>query len=131
MYLDTNILVYLSNVESPFHDRTKLVVAKAAGREQMSINQVVFAEFCVRYESAPDVTDWLASLDIMLVYSPPQALFRASRAFRSYRAVGGPRTSLLPDFFIGADAAIAGEALLTNDPGRYRTHFPELELITP
>jgi hypothetical protein len=55
----------------------------------------------------------------------------AGKAFLAYRRRGGARTSPLPDFFIGAHAAIAGHRLLTRDAGRYRTYFPKLQLLAP
>jgi len=59
------------------------------------------------------------------------AAFLASRAFIAYRRRGGVRRSPLPDFYIGAHAAIAGHTLLTRDPKRYRTYFPKLRIIAP
>ena len=62
---------------------------------------------------------------------PRQALFRAGKAFREYRRRGGARTGVLPDFFIGAHAEVAGLRLLTRDGGRYRSYFPDVDLIAP
>jgi predicted nucleic acid-binding protein len=62
---------------------------------------------------------------------PRAALFLAGKVFQQYRAAGGTRTGVLPDFFIGAHAAVAGTPLLTRDTGRYRTYFPSLRLIAP
>jgi len=62
---------------------------------------------------------------------PKPALFLAGKAFLRYRRAGGPRTSVLPDFLIGAHAAIAGCAILTRDERRYRTYYPRVPLITP
>ena len=65
---------------------------------------------------------------------PPQCaapLFLAGKVFQRYRAHGGSRTGVLPDFFIGAHAAVAGYLLLTRDATRYRTYFPKLALIAP
>ncbi|MEJ1974722.1 MAG: hypothetical protein WDN49_00445 [Acetobacteraceae bacterium] len=62
---------------------------------------------------------------------PRAALFLAGKAFQRYRAAGGTRTGVLPDFFIGAHASIAGLALLTRDAQRYRTYFPTISLIAP
>jgi predicted nucleic acid-binding protein len=55
----------------------------------------------------------------------------AGKVYRTYRKRGGTRRSPLPDFFIGAHAAVAGYHLLTRDAQRYRTYFPNLQLITP
>lgn len=60
---------------------------------------------------------------------PYEAAFLAGKAFRRYREAGGARTAPLPDFYIGAHAAVAGYRLLTRDARRYRTCFPRLELI--
>ncbi len=62
---------------------------------------------------------------------PWPAAFLAGKAYLTYRGRGGVRTSPLPDFFIGAHAAVEGMRLLTRDPARYRTYFPRLELIAP
>ena len=62
---------------------------------------------------------------------PRPALFMAGKAFQRYRDAGGTRTAILPDFFIGAHAAIAGLPLLTRDRRRYKTYFPSLDLIAP
>lgn len=62
---------------------------------------------------------------------PRPALFRAGKAFREYRRRGGTKSGVLPDFFIGAHAEVAGLCLLTRDAGRYRSHFPDVDLIAP
>ena len=61
---------------------------------------------------------------------PRPALFLAGKAFQRYRAAGGRRTGVLPDFFIGAHAAVAGYPLLTGDIQRYRGYFPTIDLVT-
>jgi len=48
-----------------------------------------------------------------------------------YRKRGGARTTPLPDFYIGAHAAIDRLALLTRDDARYRTYFPKVEILAP
>ena len=63
--------------------------------------------------------------------TPREALFSAGKAHRRYRSRGGTRTGVLPDFFIGAHAAVMGWPLLTRDARRYRTYFPALDLIAP
>jgi predicted nucleic acid-binding protein len=62
---------------------------------------------------------------------PRAALFLAGKAFQRYRAAGGTRTGVLPDFFIGAHASVVGVALLTRDAQRYRSYFPAIDLVTP
>jgi len=131
VFVDSNILIYVAQETSPFHERAVAALLSAAEAGPVRINAVVFAEIAGSFTSASAVLEWLHDLEIEFAASSPEALFLASQAFLAYRETGGPRLSLLPDFFIGADAMLAGEALLTNDAKRYRTYFPELELITP
>ncbi len=97
----------------------------------MLIVDAVYAECAASYESADQTTAALAQLQVQRTQMSDAALWRAGRAFLEYRRRGGTRTNVLPDFFIGAQAAALGVPLLTRDAGRYATYFPDLELITP
>jgi predicted nucleic acid-binding protein len=92
---------------------------------------VVYAEFSSRFRRIEDLDAMLASVEVVVAEMPRPALFLAGQAFKTYRSRGGPRTSILPDFFIGAHAAVLNAPLVTRDPGRYRRYFPGLELIAP
>jgi len=94
-------------------------------------NAMVYAELCCNAESIGEVDSILGEMDIHLSEIPRQALFLASKAHLAYRDRGGSRTSGLPDFFIGAHAQTLGIAILTRDPGRYKTYFPDVTLICP
>lgn len=95
------------------------------------INPVIYAEFSGRYSSLDGVEDFLRLARIEVDEIPREALFLSGQAFLKYRRTGGTKTGVLPDFFIGAHAAVLGAPLLTRDPRPYRTYFPSLELITP
>ena len=97
----------------------------------MFINEIVYAELAVRAESETKLNAALADLDVEIARTPMSALFMAGKAFQQYRAKGGTRTGVLPDFFIGAHAFVAGFALLTRDQQRFKTYFPDVDLITP
>ena len=73
----------------------------------------------------------IVSLGLVYLELPREALFLAAKAFRRYRRQGGTKTSPLPDFFIGAHALVLGIPILTRDVSRYRTYFPEVQLISP
>jgi predicted nucleic acid-binding protein len=107
----------------------QLETASAQGR--LVINDVVFAEFSVRYQSLDQVEEFLDAAGIAMAPIPRAALFLAGKAFAKYRGAGGIRSGVLPDFFVGAHAAVLGVPLLTRDTGRYRTYFPNVTLITP
>jgi hypothetical protein len=95
------------------------------------INDVIYAEISTRYPS-PDVVDSiLYDLRVDLITMPRAALFLAGKAYLRYRAAGGMRTGMLADFFIGAHAEAERLPLLTRDVRRYRSYFPNVELIAP
>jgi len=93
------------------------------------INDVVYAELSVRFNTIEALEAVLQEAQIVPDPMPREALFLAGKVFQQYRVAGGLRTGVLPDFFIGAHAAVAGWPLLTRDVQRYRTWFPTLVLI--
>jgi len=103
----------------------------AAIRGPILINVVVYAEFSVGYVRIEEIDKVLADVGLELAEMPRAALFLAGKAFQRYRAAGGSRTGVLPDFFIGAHAAVTQFPLLTRDPRRYRTYFSGITLIAP
>jgi predicted nucleic acid-binding protein len=95
------------------------------------INDIVYAEISVRFGGINDVDAALRQVNVILAPTPKLSLFLAGKAYQRYSASGGLRTGVLPDFFIGAHAAVAGLTLITRDPRRYRTYFPTIDLIAP
>lgn len=94
-------------------------------------NQIVYAEVSIGFPTAEEC-EWALSVQgIERVPIPWPAAFLAGKAFVAYKRRGGSKRSPLPDFFIGAHAAVAGLRLLTRDPARYRAYFPTVELIAP
>jgi predicted nucleic acid-binding protein len=98
---------------------------------RLFINGVVYAEASVGFTRIEGWDALLATMPIELVEAPRPALFLAGKVFQQYRRSGGRRAGVLPDFFIGAHAAVARLPLLTRDTRRYRTYFPQLELVAP
>ena len=103
----------------------------AAIRGPVLINAVVYAEFSIGYARIEEIDRVLADTGLQLTEMPRAALFLAGKVFQRYRGRGGSRTGVLPDFFIGAHAAVAQLPLLTRDPRRYRTYFSGIVLIAP
>ncbi len=101
----------------------------AANAGPLYISDVVYAEISIRYGRIEDLDAMLATARIDLLRTA--ALFLAGKVFRQYRSAGGSRSGVLPDFVIGAHAAVAGLALITRDVGRHRTCFPSLALVMP
>ena len=129
--VDSNVVLDYLTEDEEWADWSAAMLREAATVGGVAINQIVFAEVAVKFgtNEALDAAlpkDYFARLSV-----PWEAAFAASKAFAQYRRRGGAKRSPLPDFFIGAHAAVAGMALLTRDPRRYRAYFPKLKLICP
>lgn len=129
--VDTNVLLDLVSDDPNWADWSiaKLEAASLSG--PLLINDVVYAELSVRYGRIEDLDAFVDAAGLEITPMPRAALFLAGKVFTQYRKSGGSRTGVLPDFFIGAHAAVSERPLLTRDVGRYRTYFPALTLITP
>jgi hypothetical protein len=95
------------------------------------VNQLIYAEVSAAFRGADELGELLDELGIIKADLSWDAAFDAGRAFVRYRKAGGPKDAVLPDFYIGAHAALAGMTLVTRDTRLYRTYFPELPLISP
>lgn len=99
--------------------------------EATGVNPIIYAELCYQRTESEEVDDLLKSLDIGYYDLPRPSLYLASQAFRIYREQGGVKSAPLPDFFIGAHAAMLGVPIITRDVARYQTYFPNVRLIFP
>lgn len=129
--VDTNVLLDLVTDDPVWADWSLARIEAASLDGPLSINAVIYAELAVRYDRIEALDSFLDEAGIVMVPIPSAALFLAGKVFVQYRKVGGSRTGVLPDFFIGAHAAVDRRPLLTRDVGRYRTYFPSLQLISP
>lgn len=126
--VDTNVLLDIATNDPNWSAWSVRQLDAAAIRGPVLIDAVVYAEFSIGYARIEEVDGVLEDVGLKLAEAPRAALFLAGKAFQRYRAQGGPRGSVLPDFFIGAHAAVAGLRLLTRDARRYRAYFPGVEL---
>jgi predicted nucleic acid-binding protein len=129
--VDSNVLLDLVTDDPDWSEWSLAHLEQAALAGPVFINDIVYAETSIRYDRMEDLDAMLAETMIEIVPTPRSALFLAGKAFRQYRTAGGTRTGVLPDFFIGAHAAVEGWPLLTRDIGRYHSYFPRLTLIAP
>jgi hypothetical protein len=107
----------------------QIAVAMDAGR--VVINPLIYAEVSAGYETVEELDELLSARDYEREPLPYVAGFAAGKAFLRYRRGGGDKRSPMPDFYIGAHAAVAGYRLLTRDVRRYRTYFPTIDIIAP
>lgn len=129
--VDTNVLVDIAVRDPAWLKWSRGQLERARKRGSVIINQIIYSEFSIRYGSIDEVDLALPEDDFRRESLPWDAAYAASQAFLLYRRRGGPREKVLPDFLIGAHAAIRGYAVLTRDPIGFRTYFPELEIIAP
>ncbi len=116
---------------SPWRPWSEEQLAAVAEHGEVAINQVVYAEVGVGFASREQLERALQGAGLVRIGVPWAAAWLVARAFLEYRSRGGSRATPLPDFFIGAHAAAAGIPLLTRDPKRVRTYFPDVMLIAP
>ena len=129
--IDSNVLLDLMIEDSVWFSWSAEALAKAVESYRVVINPIIYAEVSIRYSRIEDLDEALPRTIIHREAIPFEAAFLAGKAFRAYQRREGMKRSPLPDFFIGAHAAIAGYSLLTRDAARYRTYFPKLPLIAP
>ncbi len=129
--VDTNVLLDVLSNDPRWSEWSLRHLARRAALGPLIVNEIVYAEMSARMESESQVKQALGNLDVGFDRVPRRALFLAGQSYSRYRSSGGIRSGVLPDFFIGAHAQVLGCPVLTRDVRRYRTYFPDVELITP
>jgi predicted nucleic acid-binding protein len=129
--VDSNVLLDLMTEDARWLSWSAEAVEKAADRFRLVINPIIYAEVSIRYSRIEDLEAALPKAMLDREAIPYEAAFLAGKCFLAYRQRGGTKQSPLPDFLIGAHAAVAGYRLLTRDAARYRSYFPRLSLIAP
>ncbi len=129
--VDTNVILDLVENDPVWADWSQQQLEAASLRGTLCINPVIYAELSIAFSQIEELEAALKQGEFRLEPIPREALFLAGKAFAKYRKQKGAKTGVLPDFFIGAHAAVAGLALLTRDTRRYASYFPTLDLITP
>lgn len=131
MIADSNIIIDLLHGENDQALKVQQVFLNYAAVGKIYLNPVIFAESASGSPSLEDFEARLQQLDLENIPLSNADSYRASLAFRAHRQNGGPRTTILPDFLIGAQASARGWPILTRDPKRFESYFPEVEIIDP
>jgi predicted nucleic acid-binding protein len=129
--VDTNVLVDVVTNDPLWAEWSERQLTLAAARDDVAINDIVYAELSVRYTRIEELDAMIRDASLVSAPLPRPALFLAGKAFQRYRSAGGVKTGVLPDLFIGAHAVISDSLLITRDAARYRTYFPGIMLIAP
>ncbi|MGH8674593.1 MAG: type II toxin-antitoxin system VapC family toxin [Burkholderiales bacterium] len=131
LLVDTNVILDVVQNDPEWAPWSQARLDAASLRHALLINPVIYAELSIAYRRIEELEEMLSKGEFRVEPVPREALFLAGKAFVQYRESGGAKAGVLPDFFIGAHAAVAGIPLLTRDLRRYGTYFPKLELISP
>jgi predicted nucleic acid-binding protein len=129
--VDSNVLLDVATHDPIWGEWSSNTLAHTADESILVINALIYAEVSIGFESIEMLEEALPADLYRREHLPYEAAFLAGKAFLRYRQTGGTRRSPLPDFYIGAHAAVSGYTLLTRDASRYRTYFPKLGLLSP
>jgi predicted nucleic acid-binding protein len=129
--VDANVLLDVLTDDPAWGERSGTALAQIADEARLAINPIIYAEVSSGFDRIEDLDEALPVESFARLPLPWAAAFLAGKVFAQYRRSGGQRRSPLPDFYIGAHAAVDEMPLLTRDDARYRTYLPRLELLTP
>ena len=131
LLVDTNVLVDVLQDDPQWADWSISQLRAQASIHQLVINPIIYAEMSLSFLTLEGLDSAVVTLALELREIPRPALFLAAKAYAQYRKRGGSKLQVLPDFFIGAHAAVEGWPLLTRDASRFKTYFPTLEVVAP
>ncbi|HEY0789351.1 MAG TPA: type II toxin-antitoxin system VapC family toxin [Thermoanaerobaculia bacterium] len=129
--VDSNVILDVATEDAVWMAWSSEALARAADESVLVINPLIYAEVSIGFDSIEDLDALLPETLFRRDPLPFEAAFLAGKAFLAYRRRGGGKGKPLPDFYIGAHAAVAGLRLLTRDARRYRTYFPTVEILAP
>jgi len=128
---DTNVLLDIATADPTWLPWSKGQFQAVVAQGPVFINPIIYAELAPAFASATDLDHWLDPAVFQRLPLPYAAGWLASQAWLKYRKSGGTKASPLPDFYIGAHAAVENRAIVTRDVTRYRSYFPNVALIVP
>ena len=129
--VDSNIILDVFLDDPNWAEWSESELEKFSSTTKLFINPVVYSEVSIGFKTIEELELALNHAGFQILEIPKEALFLAGKAFLKNRKNRGTKRSPLPDFYIGAQAAILKMDLMTRDPSRYRTHFPTVQLISP
>lgn len=129
--VDSNIWIDVFGADLRWGPWAREALADCVDRGSVCINPIVYAEISVSYDEIEELDQALTTLSVERDRLPYEAAFLAGKAFAMYKKRGGQKRAPLPDFYIGAHAAVRGYRLLTRDTARYATYFPKLDVVGP
>jgi predicted nucleic acid-binding protein len=129
--IDTNVLLDVLENDAEWAAWSQDQLEAAAATDTLAINPIIYSELSMAFARIEELDTVIEEVSLNIEAIPKEALFLAGKVFLSYRRTQGTKHNVLPDFFIGAHAAVMQWPILTRDVRRYRAHFPSVQLITP
>lgn len=129
--VDTNVILDVVQNDPRWGDWSQAQLERCALRDALCINAVIYSELSMAFARIEELEAAIRRADFSVREIPREALFLAGKTFLQYRRSKGTKAGVLPDFFIGAHAAVEKAAILTRDMARYGTYFPTVDLISP
>jgi hypothetical protein len=131
LLVDSNIILDVFLNDPKWADWSEATLAAHSINSTLYINSIIYTEVSIGFDKIEDLESALLKAGFKMLDIPKEALFLAGKAFLSYKRQKGAKKSPLPDFYIGAQAAVLGINLISRDTSRYRTYFPTVSLICP
>ena len=131
LLVDSNVILDVFLDDPDWADWSESALANYSAHTTLYINTIVYTEVSIGFEKIEELESALHRGGFQMLEMPKEALFLAGKAYLKYRKSKGMKKSPLPDFYIGAQAAVLDLDLITRDAGRYRTYFPTVRLICP
>lgn len=131
VFVDSCILLDLFTGDPKWANWSESVLGKYSQSNTLFINSIVYTEVSIGFNRIEEVEEAIEQVGVKVLEIPREALFLAGKVFLDYRRIKGTKSSTLPDFFIGAHAAVSSFDLITRDSARYKTYFPGMKLICP
>jgi predicted nucleic acid-binding protein len=129
--VDSNVILDIFLDDLKWADWSQARLEEYCDHIPLYINSIIYSEISIGFKLIEDLESAISKSGFQFLDIPKEALFLAGKTFIKYKKRGGIKITPLPDFYIGAQAAVLGLDLLTRDVSRYRTYFPTVKLITP
>jgi hypothetical protein len=129
--IEANVILDVWDRDPVWYAWSRDQMRKLSTMGELAINQIIYAEISARFGTSDSLDEKLDDLGVIVESIPRKAAFLAGKAYLRYRRLGGMKTNILSDFFIGAHALVLGCPLLTRDTSRYSAYFPMVRLIAP
>lgn len=131
LLVDSNIILDIFLDDPKWADWSITALVDTSHNSTLYINQIVYTEVSIGFKKIEELESALHAGGFRMLEIPKEALFLAGKAYLHYRRSKGTKKSPLPDFYIGAHAAVLGMDLISRDSGRYKTYFPTINIICP